>query len=80
MITTAEVELWDVFLQDSDWVDAEFAAIMNASGFGDRVIVGVSGRPRQAVARSPRRSRWRAAQSSSREAVSRSRVRSPPRD
>lgn len=27
-------------LQDAGWVAAEFAAIMNASGFGDRVVAG----------------------------------------
>ncbi len=29
-----------LLLQDREWVAAQFAAIMTASGFGDRVIVG----------------------------------------
>ena len=38
-------------LFDSEWIDEEFAAIMIASGFGDRIIAGtephpvVAGRP-----------------------------------
>ena len=29
---------WELELLDTGWVDAEFAAIMIASGFGDRII------------------------------------------
>ncbi len=34
-------------LQDQEWVAAQFAAIMTASGFGDRVIVGTLSGPPQ---------------------------------
>jgi hypothetical protein len=68
--------LWELELLVSDWVDDEFTAIMIASGFGDRIIVGteprplVAERPKTPVRRRPyresdRRDRW-------------SRVRSPP--
>ncbi len=32
-------------LQDREWIAAEFAAIMTASGFGDRVVVGTLREP-----------------------------------
>ncbi|GAB3123640.1 hypothetical protein HNR05_001898 [Leifsonia psychrotolerans] len=30
----------ELLLQDSEWVETEFAAIMKTAGFGDRLIVG----------------------------------------
>ena len=32
----------DVLLTDREWLEKEFAAIMNASGFGDRLVVGTN--------------------------------------
>ena len=33
------LEVTSVMPADADWMNTQFAAIMNASGFGDRVIV-----------------------------------------
>lgn len=64
-------------LQDREWVAAQFAAIMTASGFGDRVIVGTL--PDPPDDRRPRvrcgNQRWRRA---ARLVRSVPRVRSPP--
>ena len=71
----------EVLLQDREWVEAEFAAIMNIAGFGDRIIVGT-------IPCSPHRDRVRwthnatsnvAARSRIRTRQSGSRVRSPPK-
>ena len=70
--------LWELELLDSDGVDAEFAAILIASGFSDRTIVAGGWRPWEGVAeasvspeRRPNRERDR------RDLLSR--VRSPPK-
>lgn len=41
-----------LLLEDREWVTREFTAIMAASGFGDRVIVGARPNP-------PDNSKWR---------------------
>lgn len=66
----------ELLLHDHEWVDAEFAAIMTASGFGDRIIVDTEPRPLAAMRPKTfvrhRRSRELDARHRS------SRVRSPP--
>jgi hypothetical protein len=63
-------------LLDSERVDAEFAAIMIASGFGDRIIAGTDPRPVIAARPTPARSRRGRREFDRRRALSR--VRSPP--
>lgn len=78
--STAESDTSVAPLVDSQRVASEFARIMHASGFGDRVIVGTIPRfPRESPFRSPR-SQHRTAWPGTRIAkVSGSaRVRSPP--
>jgi hypothetical protein len=71
----------ELLLQDRGWVEAEFAAIMNASGVDDPLLVGTIPRP-------PQRDRDTWTPTTTREAPgadrlrptkSASRVRSPPR-
>ncbi len=66
-----------LLLQDREWVAAQFAAIMTASGFGDRVIVGTL--PDPPHDRRPRvrygNPRWHR---SRRRVTAAPRVRSPP--
>lgn len=52
-----------LLLQDREWVETEFAAIMTASGFGDRVIVGTLPGPPHGHRRQVREGdpRWRPA-------------------
>lgn len=68
-----------VLLQDREWVDAQFATIMIASGFGDRVIVGVLPDPPHGERRRIRDGSpsWRD-QERVPPAALRSRIRSPP--
>jgi len=80
-IPETQQDTLELLLQDREWIQAQFAAIMNASGFGDRLIVGTIPCPPYSD-----RVRWasdpnRAVVAASwlRMASSGSRVRSPPR-
>jgi hypothetical protein len=63
-------------LLDSEWVDSEFAAIMIASGFGDRIIAGTD--PRPVVATRPTAPACRRGHREVDRRHASSRVRSPP--
>lgn len=69
----------DLLLQDREWVTARFSAIMTASGFGDRVILGtVPDPPHDHMSRvRDGNPRWRPFDRPESVRV-RSRVRSPP--
>lgn len=70
----------EVLLSDPEWVDAEFAAIMTISGFGDRVAVAVLTPSGPDVARRQRRlADSRRAQATASALRAEARVRSPPR-
>lgn len=73
----AEQDTLTELLQDREWVAAQFAAIMTASGFGDRVIVGTLPDPPHDRRRRVRdgNPRWRR---STRRTGAAPRVRSPP--
>ena len=70
--------LWELELRGSDWVDAEFAAILIASGFGDRVICAAGPRPFEGFAQTATSRRGRSRREEDRRKPA-SRVRSPPR-
>jgi hypothetical protein len=74
-LASEELEI-EPLLLDSEWIDAEFAAIMIASGFGDRIIAGTDPRP-VAAARPTTPARRRRRREIDRQRIS-SRVRSPP--
>lgn len=69
-----------LLLDDREWVQAEFAAILNASGFGDRLIVGTTPRPahRERVPWTLNAIPGQGEMTRFRTTTSRSRVRSPP--
>lgn len=69
----------DVLTRDREWVAAQFTAIMTASGFGDRVIVGTLPGPRPESGRRTRDGdpRWPATDRPPATGAS-ARVRSPP--
>lgn len=79
--TDIQQDTVELLLQDRNWVEAEFAAIMNASGLGDRLIVATMPTP-------PKRDRRASTPDTScrgpgarrfRSKTPGSRVRSPPR-
>ncbi len=70
-----ELEI-EPLLLDSEWIDAEFAAIMIASGFGDRIIADTAPRP-VGLARPTAPARRRGHREFNRQHAW-SRVRSPP--
>ena len=79
-VPNAEWEALEARLQDPDWVAAEFAAIMKASGMTAHVRVGLLPDPRLVTAAvRPRRSRGPGVVDP-RRSSDRSRVRSPPRE
>jgi len=45
-VPEVEQDTLEVLLRDRHWVEAEFAAIMRASGFDDRLVVGTIPSPR----------------------------------
>lgn len=71
----------ELLLEDREWLETEFAAIMNASGFGDRFIVGnIPAQPyRDRAASTPDTTRGVQGATRFRSSTSGSRVRSPPK-
>ncbi len=70
----------ELLVEDRAWLETEFAAIMNASGFGDRLIVGTDPRPwhRYLVPPSTGETRYSSGTDGLDTATSTARVRSPP--
>ena len=74
-----QLDVLEILLQDRDWVDAEFAAIMNISGFGHRTTVAILTPWEPAVARRHgKRNRIACASSSESSKRKHAKVRSPP--
>jgi hypothetical protein len=74
-----ENDLVDLLLDDQEWVDAEFVAIMNASGFARGVCEATGERPHRRQGDRARDAAPFGIVEGSRPSRARSRVRSPPR-
>lgn len=78
-VSAAQEDNLELLLQDRAWVATQFSAIMTASGFGDRVIIGTLPDAPHGHARRVREAHPRSrALDRSGTARVRSRVRSPP--
>lgn len=78
-IPRTEQDTLESLLQDWEWLEAEFAAIMTVSGFGDRVVIATLA-PREPELASRRRERDRGFSAAIRVSEMRRqpKVRSPP--
>jgi len=78
-VTEIERDTWETRLQDPEWIKAEFAAIMTASGVRDSTTVAVAPRPDHRTPQPPAGPPWGPfALARARTRRVRTRVRSPP--